>query len=174
MTSKPCSQFPNGKSNSGDCPLSHAREAKKIVCKLYLDGKCEERECKLSHVGTSPPKISIYFKGGDKRHENGIRLLLEFDKRNYSLKDKLAALGRHFKVLMEMFFTMVTTNKGVILWLSLLIFSLKKHQEEAQNFYEILGLILGNSAFRESLKSRISSWLEMIFLNLRKILALEG
>ncbi len=115
-SSNPCFRFLNGKCAHGKtCKFSHAGEAKNLVCKLYLDSKCEERECKFSHAGTSPPKILIFFKGGDKPHEDVIRLMLEFHVRQYSHQDKLAALGRHFKVLLEMFFTMTTTAKGDIL-----------------------------------------------------------
>jgi hypothetical protein len=156
--SKPCFNYLNGRCAYGaDCKNLHEREEHKSkICKNFLDGKCQEKDCKLSHDGVSP-KVVIFFKGGSEIHNNGIRFIEEMDKRNYSPGDKLAALQQHFPALLEMFFTIITTGKGDILWLNLVLFTLKG--QESQNLYEILDLILRNVSFRESLGEKISEFL---------------
>jgi len=155
--SKPCFNYLNGRCAYGaDCKFLHEEKPKSLICKNFLDGKCQEKDCKLSHDGVSP-KVVIFFKGGSEIHNNGIRFIEEMDKRNYSPGDKLAALQQHFPALLEMFFTMVTTVKGDILWLNLVIFSLKG--QESQNLIEILNLILRNVSFRELLEKKISEFL---------------
>lgn len=154
--SKPCFNYLNGSCSYGaDCKFLHEEKPKSLICKNFLDGKCQEKDCKLSHDGVSPKRV-IFFKGGSEFHKNGIQFIEELNRRNYSPGDKLAALQQHFPTLLEMFFTIITTGKGDILWLNLVLFTL--NGQESQNLYEILDLILGNVNFRKSLGEKISEF----------------